>query len=57
MRIEAVISLVSDDSNSYPDDLKVEVDSEYVTFKLEYPTRTVTIEKTEFDALVRYINV
>jgi len=57
MRIEAIVPVWRDDANSYPPELKVEVSDEWLTFKLDGPEREITIKRTEFDALVRYINV
>ncbi|ASN68126.1 hypothetical protein 8F11_91 [uncultured Caudovirales phage] len=57
MKIEASIPVWTDDCNSYPPDLKVEVHENFITLKLEGPEREITIKKTEFDALVRYINL
>lgn len=57
MKIQAIISVWIDSDNSYPPDMNVEKSGEFITLKLESPEREITIKKSEFDSLTRYINV
>lgn len=57
MKIQAIVPVWADSDNSNPPDLKVLVDDTSVTLFLENLDREITIKKSEFQALMRFVNL